>query len=340
MGRVGRVAVTLPRLLGSPHPVLDSVLPVVEGSRDVETDPERLAGVASWLAYEELPLPSSFLPVPLDLSREEIVDFVLVATALNFAFTSFETHERWDLVLDGRVFADADGLHVALHRALGEGIPILDGSWLSQVTAGDLRHVFRGGTSELQLLDERAAILRQLGDVLLATYGGRFAKVLESSSPALYDDGNGFLEVLVRDFRRFDDVAEWEGRAVRFWKLAQLAVWILELTLPGGLGFRDLDRLTAFADYIVPAGMRAMGILRYSSALDDAIARRELIGAGSREEVELRAHTIYATALLTDRVNELRPSDRQVIVPQIDARFWVPFHKTHAPHHLTRTIYY
>jgi Potential Queuosine, Q, salvage protein family len=118
------------------------------------------------------------------------------------------------------------------------------------------------------LLDERAAILRELGAVLLARYDGRFSNVLEASSAALYDGGRGFLEVLVRDFRRFDDVADWEGRDVRFWKLAQLAVWILEVTLPGGLGFRDLDRLTAFADYIVPAALHAMGILRYSVELD------------------------------------------------------------------------
>jgi hypothetical protein len=324
------------------NPVLDSVLPVVEGSHDVETDLGRLADVASWLAYEELPTPSYFLPFPLDLSRDEIVDFVLVASSLNFAFTDFATRKRWDLILDGRVYADADGLHAALHRALGEGIRVLDGSWLASVSADDLRRVFRGGTSELQLLDERAAVLRGLGETLVARYDGRFSNVLASSSPALYDDGRGFLEVLARDFPRFHDVAEWEGREVRFWKLAQLAVWILEVTLreQGGIGFRDLDRLTAFADYIVPAGMRAMGILRYSGELDRAIAAGQLIEAGSSQEMELRAHTIYAASLLTDRVNELRPPELQVIVPHIDARLWVPFHKTHRPHHLTRTIYY
>lgn len=342
--RVGsnEVAAVVPRSLGSPHPVLDSVLPVVERSRDVETDLGRLADVASWLAYEELPSPAYFLPFPLELPRDEIVDFVLAATSLNFAFTSFETHERWDLVIDGRAFADADGLHVALQRALGEGIPILEGSWLASVSADDLRHVFRGGTSELQLLDERAAILRELGDRLVASYGGRFSNVLASSSAALYDDGRGFLEVLTRDFPRFDDVAEWEGQEVRFWKLAQLAVWILEVTLrgQGGLGFPDLARLTAFADYIVPAALRVLGVLRYSDELERAVVAGELIEAGSSQEVELRAHTIYATALLCDRVNELRPPELRVIVPQIDARLWVPFHKTHAPHHLTRTIYY
>jgi hypothetical protein len=137
-------------------------------------------------------------------------------------------------------------------------------------------------------------------------------------------------------------VAEWEGQEVRFWKLAQLAVWILEVTLrgQGGLGFTDLGRLTAFADYIVPAALRILGILRYSDELERAVVAGEPIEAGSSQEVELRAHTIYATVLLCDRVNELRPPELRVIVPRIDARLWVPFHKTHAPYHLTRTIYY
>jgi hypothetical protein len=43
---------------------------------------------------------------------------------------------------------------------------------------------------------------------------------------------------------------------------------------------------------------------------------------------------------LTRRINELRPPKLQVIVPQVDARLWVPFHRTHWPHHLTRTIFY
>jgi hypothetical protein len=82
------------------HPVLDSVLPVVEGSLDVRTDPERLAD-AGWLAYEELPRPAHLLPFGLRLTRDELADFVLVAGCLNFAYTDFETRRRWDLVLDG-----------------------------------------------------------------------------------------------------------------------------------------------------------------------------------------------------------------------------------------------
>ena len=146
--------------------------------------------------------------------------------------------------------------------------------------------------------------------------------------------------MLTRDFPRFDDRAVYDGADVRFWKLAQLSVWILEATLPGGTGFEDLGYLTAFADYIVPAGLHAMGVLRYSEALERAIVTGQLIEAGSPWELELRAHTVVACDELTRAVNALRPPELQVIAPQIDARFWLPFHKTHAPHHLTRTIYY
>jgi hypothetical protein len=322
------------------HPVLDSVAPVVESARDVSIDLDRLAEHAGWLAYEELPPPPFLLPFPLELDRDGIVDFVLTATSINFAYTDFESRERWEIEADGRMFADADGLHYCLHRALGEGVPVLDGGWLHGVSADDLRTIFRGGTSELQLLDTRAEILREVGETLVARYDGRFSNVLTAASPRLYDGGNGFLEVLVRDFPRFDDVAEYDGRTVRFWKLAQLSVWILEASLPGGTGFPDLARLTAFADYIVPAALRVLGITRYSDELERAIQEGRLVEAGSPWEVEIRAHTIHACEELCRQINELRPPELQVIVPQVDARLWVPFHRTHYPHHLTRTTYY
>ena len=56
--------------------------------------------------------------------------------------------------------------------------------------------------------------------------------------------------------------------------------------------------------------------------------------------MEIRAHCIYATALLREEVNKIRPADKQIIIPQIDARLWMPYHTTFWPHHLTKTIMY
>jgi hypothetical protein len=296
--------------------VLTAVRPLVEGSADVSIDEARLADVASWLAYEELPVPPVFLP--FRVPPEQVVDFVLVTSCLNFAYTDFTTRERWDLVLDGRVYADADGLHAAFFRA---GPEVLRGEWLASVTPAQLGEILPG----LQMLEERAAILNEVGATLLDRWDGRFANVVDSVSTV-----QEYLDVLIREFPRFDDEP--------FYKLAQLSAWILHIE--GAKRWPDVDTLTAFADYIVPMGLRAMGIIRYSEPLAAAIDSWTPIEAGSSWEVEIRAATVWVCHLLAEAVTELRPPELKVIDAQIDARYWFFFHKTHAAHHLTRTIYY
>ena len=50
--------------------------------------------------------------------------------------------------------------------------------------------------------------------------------------------------------------------------------------------------------------------------------------------------TLYATALLTEEINRIRPKESQIVIPQIDARLWTHYHTTWWPHHLTKTIMY
>jgi hypothetical protein len=83
-----------------------------------------------------------------------------------------------------------------------------------------------------------------------------------------------------------------------------------------------------------------MGIIEYSPDLEARINEGQLIDRDSNEEIEIRAHTLYATALLTDRINQLRPDDRQLVIPQVDYRLWKSYHATTWPHHLTKTIMY
>jgi hypothetical protein len=146
----------------------------------------------------------------------------------------------------------------------------------------------------------------------------------------------------VKEFPRFNDVSMLEGHEIRFYKLAQLGVWMLYATLHRAGKFRldDPQKMTAFADYIVPVALRLHGITSYSDRLEKTISAHQLIPRDFRWEIEIRAHCIYATAVLTEEINKLRPADQQVIIPQIDARFWTHFHTTDWPHHLTQTIMY
>lgn len=328
-----------PKPIGSP--VLDSVLPVIERSRDVHTNVAKIAEHAVWMACEELPLPQFVLPFGIGAEPDAAMDFTLVANTINFAFTDFATGVKFETDYGGRRWSDSEALFACMKRALDEGIPILDGAFLGKMRPDELADIFRGNI-ELPLLKERAVVLREAGQVLTERYGGRFANFVRSGPPLAYADGRGLLERLITEFPRFNDVSVYDGHTVQIQKLAQLGLWLLHCTLAptGAFRLEDVARLTAFADYIVPVGLRVMGIFEYSPALEEAIQTGKIVARDSPQEVEIRAHTIYATALLREEINFRRPPDRQVIIPQVDARVWTHYHATHWPHHLTKTIMY
>ena len=198
---------------------------------------------------------------------------------------------------------------VSIRRAVEDGIPFLDGDYLATVTRADLERVFRG-TTEMPMLDERVRIFNEVGRVLAETYDGRFHRFTASCAPRLYAGGDGLLERLVSEFPRFDDVSAYGSARPQFYKLAQLALWMTYASLHERNRFpiEDMDQMTAFADYIVPVGLRVMGILEYSAELEAAIAARTEIPAGSAWEVELRAHSLFACDLLRAELNARRPA--------------------------------
>ena len=108
----------------------------------------------------------------------------------------------------------------------------------------------------------------------------------------------------------------------------------------GPVRIDDIEKMTGFADYIVPVALRVLGITSYSPALEHAINTYQMIPRNSSQEVEIRAHSLYATALLREEINKLRLPDQQVIIPQVNERLWTHYHTTVWPHHLTRTIMY
>lgn len=329
-----------PKLKGSP--VLDSLRYAIESSRDVQTNHEKIVEVASWMAYEELPMPEFVLPHGLGQDDpNQVIDFVLVADVIDTAFTDFARHEKFQVDYGGKHWSDSEAEFACIKRALDEGVPFLDGKYLAKITRAELERIFAGNI-ELPMLDEKLEVLHQVGAVLAARYEGRFHKFVQSCAPRLYDNGNGLIERMVSEFPRFDDVSVLDGHTIRFYKLVQLGVWMLYATLNRVGKFRvdDIEKMTAFADYIVPVALRLHGITRYSERLEKVIQDHELIPRDSRWEIEIRAHCLYAMALLTEEINKRRPADRQVLIPQIDARFWLHFHTTTWPHHLTPTIMY
>jgi hypothetical protein len=328
-----------PPPLGSP--VTESLRPVIENSRDVRTHYEKIVEIAGWMAYEELPMPNLAVPYGLEKTPDVAIDFVMVGNTIDTAFTDFKTHEKFQTDYANAHHSDSEAMFACLKRAMDGGIPILDGKFLAKITRRDMEKIF-AGNMEMPMLEEKMELLRQVGGVLAAKYGGRYYNFIRSCPPRLYDNSKGLVERLTAEFPRYNDVSLYDGHEIKFYKLAQLGYWQIYSGLGAAGGFKldDPQKMTAFADYIVPVALRLMGITSYSPALEQAINTYQLIPRDSHQEIEIRAHCLYATALLADEINKLRPPDQQVIIPQIDARLWTHYHTTPWPHHLTRTIMY
>ena len=211
---------------------------------------------------------------------------------------------------------------------------------LAALTAADCRALFGqpvdGGTID-ELMAHFAAALNALGRYLLDRFDGQPIALVAAA-----DRSAARLVGILAEMPMFRDVATYHGRAVPFYKRAQLTAADLALALDGaGLGaFDDLDRLTIFADNLVPHVLRVDGVLRYDDALAARIAAGELLPAGAGAEVEIRATAVHAVELL---VAACRDRGRPVSARELDYLLW---HRGLAPcyreelRHRTRTIFY
>jgi Potential Queuosine, Q, salvage protein family len=168
------------------------------------------------------------------------------------------------------------------------------GAWsateLTRLSAADLADV-TGQDPALPLMEQFAASLRDVGARVLADHDGRFEAVVEAAAGSAVG-----LAGLLAEWEAFADVSTYAGREVPFYKRAQIAA--ADLNRAGVAALRDEDRLTAFADNLVPHVLRLDGLLRLDPALEAKIDAGELLVHGSPEEVELRASAVHAVELL------------------------------------------
>ena len=321
--------------------VLASVVPVVEGAKHVSVNQDSIRSTAGWMAYEEFTPPDGSLQFDFGSDPDVIMDFQMVLNTMNFAFTDFRSGTKFEADYLGRRWSDSEAVVACVHRALNAGIPFLSGDYLANLTRSDLEQVF-DGTIEMPLLDDRVELFNSVGATLVETYEGRYANFVRSCKPRLYGGGEGLLDRLPEEFPRFRDVSVYNGSKVYLYKLAQLGIWGMHLALSprGQWALEDPEMISAFADYIVPVGLRVTGIFGYDEQLENDIMNGVEVPANSDQEIELRAASIFVIARLTEEINALRPGMTPLLQPQVDYRFWKAYHATHFPHHLTVTRMY
>jgi len=218
------------------------------------------------------------------------------------------------------------------------------GAWtaadLTSLTPSDLRALLRqrpGNWAIDELMARYASSLQQLGRWIGAAYAGSFERLVTASDRSAIK--------LVRRLSTcpaFSDCPRYDGRSIPLLKRAQIAAWDLYLAFaghgPGALD--DIGCLTAFADNVVPHALRIEGVLHYANELARRIDTGELLGAGSEEEIELRACSVHAVELLAERIRQMGHHVYPALIDYIlwnrprDDRF------RSLPRHRTRTTAY
>ena len=157
-------------------------------------------------------------------------------------------------------------------------------------------------TAELRVLraDEIASVLGQRHDHELMALYAQALRALggylgERDALALVGEARGSAErlatMLAAGMALFDDRG--------FYKRAQIAA--ADLALAGVARFGDLDRLTIFADNLVPHVLRCDGVLRYDAGLAARIDAGLLLRPGVQER-EIRACAVHACELIAARL--------------------------------------
>lgn len=267
---------------------------VAERAAAVSIDVDAVERLAATLSPAEPPLLPEERPSGDD---DSMATEVVVWNTVNFGSGWFPLLTKRDGLSGARTLAESLADHVA-----SAGVPTAE--WLADADAATCAAVFgqpHPGPVD-DLLELFAQAWRDLAGLLTDRFDGSAAALVRSAEGSAASLVGTLGEMpLAHDVARYgegDDAIE-----VPFYKRAQITVSHLVRVFGGqGLGrFDDADRLTAFADNLVPHVLRMAGVLVYDDDLASRIEREELLEPGSRDEVEIRACGLHAVELIAAR---------------------------------------
>jgi hypothetical protein len=266
---------------------------------DIGAPPAAAQGHERPPAAPDAPPATEPAPSALRVARESDAAYWLTLDAINFGSGWFPTLRKREAPTGYRTIA------AGVRRRFDEA-----GRWtpaqLATLTVTELAG-WIDEEPEHELVGLMVASMRDLGENVRRLYGGSFAAVVDHAGGSALR----LVETLAA-WWSFDDISIYDGRSVPFMKRAQIAA--ADLHRAGVADFTDLDRLTMFADNLVPHVLRIDGVLWFDPELVARIEREELIEHGSPEEIEIRACAVHAVELIlaAAKSDRARPTAAQI----------------------------
>ncbi|MCL5970154.1 MAG: queuosine salvage family protein [Patescibacteria group bacterium] len=316
-----------------PFNVLSSTKPFVENAHFVKINGKNLEEISKYILErlnQGLGGPEEHLGATGNFAKD--VQLVFLEDIVNFCFWAEKEKPKWSIewpkgkITNGGWYS----LTKCFQRAIAEKIPVLDADYLINLNIEQVESIFRGfNKTKIPLIEKRLENLIEAGQILKKEYDGKFINALESAK----FDAIKIVNLILSDFPCFRDIVAIDNKKVYFLKRAQICA--LDFSNLKKKKIKNIETLTAFADYKIPQMLRKFGIISYSKELEDKIDNYVLIKEGCREEVEIRSATIWSIELIRQKLKKYTAAD-------IDSSLWlISQNQTNIkPYHRTYTIYY
>jgi len=264
------------------------------------------------------------------LTEREKLHFLLVFNSISFCYWG---KPKWAVEYKGESFDGAFGMIASIGKAIESKNNILNFNYLKNISEKDLAKVLKSKI-EIPLFLERLKILREIGSIMEINFKGDFFNIINASR----GDALKMLDLIIKNFSSFNDFSQYKGKTIYFNKRAQLL--IADIYQSFNKELKNIDKITACSDYKLPMVLRKLGILEYSNELRDKVDNKIEILKDSKEEVEIRANTIWAVEFIKKKLKQKIPKINSI---HINDHLWLLGQIKNSedkPYHLTRTIAY
>lgn len=311
--------------------VLETTKFVVNNSEHVKINKDKIKDFC--IVFGESHINHWLNESPFDFSKlteKDKLHFLFVFNSISFSYWGVP---KWNIEYNGENFDGTWGMIACIGKAVENKKKILNANYLKKISKKDLAEILEGNI-EIPLFSERLNILMEIGSKLETDFKGDFTNIKRESK----EDALEMLDLILKHFPSFNDFSLYKGKKIYFNKRAQLL--IADIYQMFSKEMKNIDKITACADYKLPMVLRKLGILEYSKELGKKVDNKIEILKDSKEEVEIRANTIWAVEFIKQELQKKIPKINSI---HINDHLWLLGQIKNSkdkPYHLTRTTAY
>lgn len=238
---------------------------------------------------------------------QQEVDRIFFIDCMNFCFWTPAGSDKFTVNYQNNTYTGYHALLACICKSIDNGLPLVSPEYYSKITVEILKQVLKSDSNgDIPLIEERVAILREVGTVLCEQFNGSFINFLN-----LYGKNSQMLiEKCLEYFPNFRDECKSyhkSGEIVYFYKRVQILIADIWDHFNGeGLGYFDntVSMLTMFPDYRVPQILFQFKVLEFSAHLLTELRNFSLLPKSGQIEQEIRGCSIQAVEKIKNKLNE------------------------------------